>query len=228
MAHPEHILETSPATSYSPLLPAATTTVNPWLSLTGQGFDTGGPLTTLPLGAVPGVAETFAGSPAALWQAAAIQRMGSNAALPQFQRTAMQGFTPALGQYMLGGGGGTFADYLTAGGTPTATQATGNWENALMASRMLDPSYQVPSDTPTTGDVFDRMTRQQGYLTGPDARRNALAMAGAQMGGTGGGYAMQAQQRALGNLYDLYAARAAGTGAPAGGFLGYLGDIRGT
>ena len=224
--HPEHALETSLATA----APAttATTTLNPWLSLAGQGFGTGGDLSNLPLGAVPGVAETFAGSPAALRQAAAIQRMGANAALPQFQRTAMQGFTPALGQYMLGGGGGTFADYLTAGGTPTATQAASNWQDALLASRMLDPSYQVPSGMPTTGDVFDRMTRYQGYLTGPDARRNALAMAASQMGGTGGGYAMQAQQRALGNLYDLYAARAAGTGAPAGGFLGYLGGIRGT
>ena len=47
------------------------------------------------------------------------------------------------------------------------------------------------------------------------------------MGG-GVGYAAQARQRALGNLYDLYAARAGARGMGGGGFLGYLGGRMGT
>ena len=167
------------------------------------------------------VLSTFAGSPAALWQAARIGALGEKAAIPQFQRTAMQGFNPALGGYMLGGGAGTFADYLNpAGGftSPTEEQANTNWAAAIEASRQLDPGYT--SATPLTA----QMATQQGYLQGSDARRNALAMAAAGMGG-GVGYGAQARQRALGNLYDLYAARAAAAGSPTGGFLGYLGGI---
>ena len=168
------------------------------------------------------VVSTFAGSPAALWQAARIGAMGPQAAIPQFQRTAMQGFNPALGGYMLGGGTGTFADYLNpAGGTTAAPVDTAaNWQAALEASRQLDPGYT--SATPLTA----QMATQQGYLQGSDARRNALAMAAAGMGG-GVGYGAQARQRALGNLYDLYAARAAAAGSPTGGFLGYLGGLMG-
>jgi hypothetical protein len=170
-------------------------------------------------GVAPDVLSTFAGSPAALWQAARISQMGEQAAIPQFARTAMQGFTPALGGYMLGGGTGTFGGYLQ-GTAPNQAALNTGWQNALMASRMLDPSYAAD-----TGQAMTQgMLAQQGFLTGENARRNALAMAQARMGG-GVGYGAQARQGALGNLYDLYAARAAGVGRPAGGFLGYLGDV---
>jgi hypothetical protein len=171
------------------------------------------------------VLSTFQDSPAALWQAARIRQMGQQAAIPQYQRTAMQGFTPALGGWMLGGAPTqSFSQYLD----PTTTGYTGaggavpnvsNWASAVAASKALDPLAAMPE-----GGLTGQQIRQQGFLTGENARRNALAMAGAAMGG-GVGYGAQAQQRALGNLYDLYAARAAGAGAPAGGFLGYLGGI---
>ena len=61
----------------------------------------------------------------------------------------------------------------------------------------------------------------QGYLTGEGARSRALAMAGTAMGG-GVGIGAQARQAALGNLYDLYAARAEATGTSPGTFLSWL------
>lgn len=180
------------------------------------------------------IAETFEGSPAALWQAARIQQMGAQAALPQFARTAMQGYRPAMGEFMLGGSGGSFADYLQraspAGGIDLDARNQ-NWLRAVEASRMLNPEYIAPTGT---GLDIDTALGYQGYintglegLSAAQARANALSMAGTAMGRTGGGYADLAHQRALGNLYDLYAARAAGVGAPVGGFLGYLGGLRG-
>jgi hypothetical protein len=168
-------------------------------------------------GTSPELLSTFAGSPAALWQAARINQMGQLAAIPQFQRTAMQGFTPALGAYMLQGNTGPFAQYLS-GTRPDANTLDQGWQQAVTASRMLNPNYSVETNTPMTAG----MLAQQGYLTGENARRNALAMSAARLGG-GVGYGAQARQAALGNLYDLYAARAAAAGTPVGGFLGYLG-----
>ena len=149
--------------------------------------------------------------------------MGEQAAIPQFQQAAMQGFTPALGRYLLGAAPDqTFAQYqapTAAGYTGTVTQpGLSNWEAAVQASKALDPAYTM------TGALTPQQVGYQGLLTGENARRNAIAMATAAMGG-GGGYVGQAQQTAVGNLYDLYKARAAGAGAPAGGFLGYLGGV---
>ena len=168
------------------------------------------------------VLSTFAGSPAALWQSGRIAGMGSQAAIPQFQRSAMQGFTPAFGRYMLKGGTGSFADYMRTPRTAGFAAPRQDFRNAITASNMLNPAYARTATNPLT----TQMATQQGYLTGPDARRNALAMAAAGMGG-GVGYGAQARQRALGNLYDLYASRASGAGAPVGGFLGYLGGLMG-
>jgi hypothetical protein len=172
------------------------------------------------------VLSTFDKSPAALWQAARIRQMGQNAAIPQFQRTAMRGFTPALGRYMLGGDTGqTFAQYINPQGVTgganfaSANPTYGDWTSAVLASRGLDPSYRSGTFNPT-----ERQIATQTLLTNENARRNALAMAGAAMGG-GVGMLAEARQQGLGNLYDLYAARAAGAGAPAGGFLGYLGGM---
>jgi len=191
---------------------------------------------TIPTGTTAGiwgdtdVLSTFAGSPAALWQAARIRQMGQQAAIPQFQQAAMQGFTPALGRYLLGATPEqTFAQYhapTAAGYSGNVTQPQlSNWEAAVQASKALDPSYTMPVDTAgVTAGLTGQQIGYQGLLTGENARRNAIAMATAAMGG-GAGYVGQAQQTAVGNLYDLYKARAAGAGAPAGGFLGYLGGV---
>ena len=191
------------------------------------------------IGTVPTIQQTFRGSPAALWQAARIQQMEDQAYLPQFARTAMQGYRPAIGGYMLGGGTGTFADYLkgvsdSSISAKTASEAReANWLRAVEASRRIgkDPEYISPT---YYGDLdFDTALAYQGYinpglegLSATEARANALTMAGTAQGRAGGGYADLAHQRALGNLYDLYAARAAGAGNPEGGFLGYLAGLQ--
>jgi hypothetical protein len=55
----------------------------------------------------------------------------------------------------------------------------------------------------------------------PEARRNTLAMTLARMGG-GVGMGATARERAIGNMYDIYAARQAGTGGPQGGFIDWV------
>tara|TARA_Y100001951_G_C11291095_1_gene272211 strand:+ start:309 stop:878 length:570 start_codon:yes stop_codon:yes gene_type:complete len=165
----------------------------------------------MPTALAPGVTSTFAGDPQSWFQAARLAQLGDYAALPQFQRTANLGFTPAFGRYLLSGDTGEFSGY-----SPTAGTMGSDWQAALAASAAI-------------GDPNATLTAQQGqiqsYLTGEDARRNALAMAAAQYGG-GVGYGAQSRQRALGNLYDLYSARAAAAGQPAGGFLNYLSGVR--
>lgn len=169
--------------------------------------------------APPTVTQTFAGSPAALWQAARMGQMtNQRAALPQFQRAAMAGYQPAFGGFLLGGGGGTFADYLGGARASDWVDPTSqNWTSALAASDAL----RNPGTT--RAPLTPEQLVQQGYMAGPNARTNALAMAAAAMGG-GAGYGAQARQRAVGNLYDLYSARAAGAGEDPGGFLSWFGD----
>ena len=182
------------------------------------------------LGGVPTVGQTFVGDPAGLWRTARTEALGASAALPQFQRTAMQGFTPAFGSYLLGGGGGSFGDYLTnrfagTGGSQFslsnmdtgATPLGADWQSAVAASRALNPYV-------SSGQLTPQQLAIQGALQGDNARANALAMAQAGLGG-GIGYGAQMRQRGLDNLYDLYAARAAGRGMGTGGFLGYLGGL---
>ena len=164
----------------------------------------------------PTVADTFLGSPEALWSTARIGAMGNQAAIPQFQRAAMQGFQPAFGNYLLGGapGGTSFADYLGSGMQAQPLQY-GNWQNAIAASAALDPSLTL--DAPLAQGGIEL----QGLMQGENARRNMLAMAGSAMGG-GVGLGAQARQRALGNIFDLYQSRAQGAGQPTGTFLNWL------
>jgi hypothetical protein len=180
----------------------------------------------------PTVEETFSGRPADLWRSARISQLGGQAALPQFQKSAMAGFQPAYGRYLLSGYSQPFAQYLkgtsTGGGIQDyASQARlqPQWNALVGASRSLNPGMGVTSLTPA-------QIQYRGLLEGPDARANAIAMSMAGMGGVGGGGRFgggwsqgiggQARQRALGNLYDLYSDRAAAKGLPAGGFINWL------
>ena len=182
------------------------------------------------------VLSTFAKRPQALWRAAQMQQLGSKALIPQFQRTIGQGFTPAYGGYLMaspegtGGERGTFAQYLGAGGGPEARRlaAMTDWATAVEASRRDNPTYTPAAGAPAlTQAQMDRSLAIPGALSNENARANTIAMAQAGMGG-GGGYMGQARQRALGNLYDIYAARAEAVGQPTSGFLAYLGDQMGT
>ena len=202
------------------------------------------------------VEDTFAGRPQDLWETARLQQMGARGMLPQWQRQRLQGFEPMLGEYFLSGRTTPFADYLTNRTAATDTTSSGptavanNWANAIAASRALavKPQTWLPKPTvapaPTAAELeadpaaaaaaaaaAPAMTPEQlvmqGYLTGEGARGRALAMAGTAMGG-GVGVGAQARQAALGNLYDLYAARAAATGTSPGTFLSWLSGKVGT
>jgi len=183
------------------------------------------------------VAATFAGQPSALWQAARTAQLGNRALNPQWQRTIQQGFTPTYGRYLLGGAPTTFADYLSG--------QAGQFGGAAATGTVPAYSYDVTSPITTPGavsplqaDWADTVAASQaianpmqagttidptrmGLLQGENARQNMLAMAAARLGG-GIGIGAQARQRALGSLYDVYAARAAGAGDPTGGFLSWL------
>ena len=189
----------------------------------------------------PSIAETFAGSPQALWQAARIGAMTPQQAfLPQFQRAAMVGYEPEFGRYLLGGNTDPFSSYLEARGqmgpqtddtrAARAVSTAANWQSALAASQALRAPPQGYTETgnleggvPVPSGLSIAQLAMQGMMTNEDARRNTLAMAAAGMGG-GTGYGAQARQSAIGNLYDLYAARAAGAGASPGGFLSWFGQ----
>ena len=189
----------------------------------------------------PSIAETFAGSPQALWQAARIGAVTPQQAfLPQFQRAAMVGYEPEFGRYLLGGNTDPFSSYLEARGqmgpqtddtrAARAVSTAANWQSALAASQALRAPPQGYTETgnleggvPVPSGLSIAQLAMQGMMTNEDARRNTLAMAAAGMGG-GTGYGAQARQSAIGNLYDLYAARAAGAGASPGGFLSWFGQ----
>ena len=194
------------------------------------GDDWGSAIGGVDIGATdPTIADTFWGDPAGLWQAARMQQLGDRAYIPQFQRTINQGFTPTYGQYLMGasptdtGGTQTFQEYLAANtAAARAASAAADWAGAIQASRMLNPAYKAAALAASpTGQLTTQQLTPQGFLQGEGGRRNALAMA--QIGlGQARGLAGQARQRALGNLYDIYAARARGVGQDPGGFLGYL------
>jgi len=184
----------------------------------GTGFNysgagpTGVNFGAMPTGVLsPQVTQTFAGDPQSWFQAARIAQLGDYAGLPQFQNTARMGFTPAYGRYLLSGQPGEFSGY-----SPTAGTMGSDWASAVAASQAVGQM-----NTPLT----DQQAQIQSYLTGEDARRNALAMAAARYGG-GVGYGAQSRQRALGNLYDLYSARAQAAGDAPGTFLSYLDTMR--
>ena len=180
----------------------------------------------------PSVDETFEGRPSDLWRTARLGQLGYRAAMPQFQRAAMSGFRPAFGRYLLAGSNQPFSKFLrgtsTGGGTsPLASQANlaDQWAGAVRASAGL-------TQDPETLNLTNRDLQYRGLLESDNARANSIAMAMAGMGGTGGGgpfgggwsggYGGAARQRAIGNLYDLYAARAAAAVTPAGGFLSWI------
>ena len=168
-----------------------------------------------------GAQATFVGDPRGLWQAGRAQQMSeSQLANPAWRNQMMTGYQPLFGSYALAGAPGTFANYL--GGTPptgvgqyqTEIPASA-WDAAVAASAGMNTF-----DVATADDTTQRF-RLASLMQGENARRNALAMAGAYMGG-GIGYGAQARQAALGNMYDIYGAREAGKGKVAGTFLDWL------
>ena len=167
------------------------------------------------------------------WELGRLGQMGNRAALPQFQQTAGYGFAPAYGAYLAGGSraGGedvSFADWLNRGATgiegtegyvarPAAAPI--NLANALAASAQLaSPGSDLTAASP---EDFAQQTALRGTLSGANARANQIALMQAALGG-GVGMGANARARALGNIYDLYAARQAATGGSPGGFLNWI------
>jgi hypothetical protein len=189
----------------------------------------------------PTIEQTFEGRPAELWRAARMAQLPNTyqAFMPQFQRAAMSGFQPAFGRYLLSGQATPFGNFLSSvlkrsrkGGTDWAqggAKLEGQWADAVRASGRLgiDPSTMESQMSP---QAYGRELQYRGLLGSDNARANSIAMAMAGMGGSGGqfgggmrsGYGGAARQRAIGNLYDAYATRAAAAGTPAGGFLKWL------
>ena len=168
-----------------------------------------------PSGLDPNVRRTFTGRPQEYFQAARIAQMGPYASLPQFYNQANLGFTPAFGSYLMAAPtspSGELQAFSEWAPSASSTDRAQQWANVLAASSSFD--------TPGVG-LTPQQRAIRGALTGEDARRNALAIAASRMGG-GVGYMANARQRALGNLYDLYAARAVGAGKSPGTFLSYL------
>ena len=174
------------------------------------------------------VEQTFAERPADLWETARLAQMGSRGLLPQWQQQRFQGIEPALGSYYLAGGPGTFAEYMKAQAQTATTdlETRANWANAIAASRAMAVQDQPwlseeTTSVPPTTLTPQQVAMQQWMQPGSAGRASTLAMAGAGLGG-GVGLGAQARQAALGNLYDLYAARAEATGTSPGTFLSWL------
>ena len=169
------------------------------------------------------VAPTFLGDPSGAWQAArAAQFTDAQLANPQWTNQMMTGFTPTYGQYLLGGAQNPFSTWMQ-GNAPAQSYTAGpynqpatspGWANAVTASNAL-----AMGGLP--GNLTSEQLTMQGLLQGENARQNALAMSAAYMGG-GVGMGAQARQRALGNMYDIYGARASSAGEAPGGFLQWL------
>lgn len=177
------------------------------------------------------MAGGFLDDPANLWRTGRAQQMTQQQlANPFWTRQANVGFTPALGQYMLAGAPRSFGEYLSEGGFGSQTgyrvpDVSGGWANALAASRaLLEGLSEEEIEARVTGGTLTRpQVTQMGFIGSgsPDARRNALAMTMARMGG-GVGMGATARERAVGNMYDIYAARQEGRGKPIGGFIDWI------
>jgi hypothetical protein len=191
--------------------------------------------------------DTFEGDPQRAWETARLAEMGSYAANPLFQRTASFGFAPALGRYLAAGGrvgtgadaeGVSFADWLgRTVKTPASDQPYGLPGHVpATESRVADQpvnladAYSVSKALGTQGGLAGMGTLNptqaaiSGFLSGDNARRNQLAMLAAQTN-LGVGLGARSAQRALGNLYDLYAARQSTQGLGGGGFLNYMRNL---
>lgn len=165
----------------------------------------------------PNVQATFAGQPEAYWAASRLANLGDYGALPQFQRAATMGYQPALGRYLMASPTTAAGELMPFSGyaPDPAADRTQQWQDVVAASASL-----APGGVPTANA---RQLTMAGLLSGENARRNALAIAQSQMGG-GVGYLANARQRALGNIYDLYSARAGAAGSAPGTFLNWLSD----
>ena len=193
--------------------------MNPNFNFGGVGGGTSAPdiWRSMPTRLSPTAAGTFTGEPEAYYRAARTAQMGPYASIAQFRNQAGTGFAPMFGQYMLQqptmAGTGEVAPFSQFQSTRPVSPA--DWQSAVYASGAIgNPNAQLNA----------RQLAIQGLLQNENARRNALAMSAARFGG-GIGTLASARQSALGNLYDLYSARALAAGAPTGGFLSYLNQI---
>ena len=187
-------------------------------------------------GSVSNLGQGFVGDPYGLWLAAQTGRMTD----PQLRNPRLfanrgVGFTPTYGDFMMQGLP-SWSDYLqNPAGAAVDTQGLARnpfvdptrgfrtspnqtvWEDAMMASQYLGAG---PEDLNT---LTERQLEVQGFLQGENARRNAVAMSLAAMGG-GIGVGAGAKQRAISRLYDIYAAKADAGGTLPGGFLNWFGQ----
>ena len=156
-------------------------------------------------------------TPPKQWETLRAQEMGEDIWNPVRWGTRMQGFKPAYGQWLLSGKQfeSPFHEFVQSGAQPDMAQT---WQELARASAGLtSPLDLAGADELALG----RQIGYQGLITGDAARTNAILMAAAAMG-AGQGYGADAMRAQLGSMYDVFAAEAAASGQPAGGFIDWL------
>jgi hypothetical protein len=158
-------------------------------------------------------------TPLEQWDAMRYRSMGEDVYNPVRWAARRQGFQPAFGEYLLSGTEEKFPDWMVQReGIDAAYDPQSRWDELVRASRYLDKDVSKIGLSP---EEMGRFTQYRGYLDAPsDTKRLAYQYLGA-----GGGYGGAARQRGIDSLYDLYSARAAAGGLPAGGFIEYLNNM---
>ena len=123
-------------------------------------------------------------SPGQAWESARLNQMGQYANVPRFREMAMQGFVPAYGQYLLGGGEvkgrpdpfGKFGQWLPGG---AYTEGTG-----VSAEERVNPALDP--------EAFARAARISDWMAGRGTPDPTFAGGGAQEYGIANVAAMSA------------------------------------
>ena len=176
------------------------------------------PVTTMAGGGALPLRSTLRSmTPPKQWETLRAQEMGENIWNPVQWGTRMQGFQPAYGQWLISGQQHTtpFHEFVQSGAQPDMAQA---WQELARASAGLTSPRNI---TNPDSLALGRQVAYQGLLQADAARTNAVLMASAAMG-AGEGYGADAMRAQLGSMYDVFAAEAAASGQPAGGFIDWL------
>ena len=174
------------------------------------------------------VLDTFDNSYSGLrnfYKAARTQSMGENLRNPQFAGTEMRGFKPRYGNFVLAnlaGGPGkvsTFSDFLKQRGEDYRVSDA---DRKIAIDKLISSSESLAS-TGVTDNMF--LQTLLGDPSESGYRQNLATVVTTAMGANPDSYYGDAVYNSVLNDADLYASRAAGTGAHVGGWVkDFLGD----
>ena len=159
------------------------------------------------------------------YKAARTQSMGENLRNPQFAGTEMRGFKPRYGNFVLAnlaGGPGkvsTFSDFLKQRGEDYRVSDA---DRKIAIDKLISSSESLAS-TGVTDNMF--LQTLLGDPSESGYRQNLATVVTTAMGANPDSYYGDAVYNSVLNDADLYASRAAGTGAHVGGWVkDFLGD----